>query len=202
MTQQITDAYDALLLDYASGALPLAPTLLVQAHLRLRPDALGFVAAADAIGGLLLEGAPPAAMRSGPRTHVTVVPETAGPDPYERALARVTHAVSSDKLDWRWRGPGLREHRLPLDGARLLKIPAGGAMPAHGHSGEEMTLVLRGAFEDEHGAYGPGDIAFADEGVEHTPRVRGGADCVCLVVMNGDFRFRTFMGRLAGQLFS
>ena len=35
--------------------------------------------------------------------------------------------------------------------ARLLRIPAGKPVPEHGHGGQEMTLVLRGAFEDHLG---------------------------------------------------
>lgn len=202
MTQAAANSYDALLLDFASGALAPAPTLLVQAHLRLRPRARGLVDAMDAIGGLLLESGTVAPMRTGPRGHVSVVSDARQSDPVDDALRLVSRAMTSDDVDWRWRGPGLREHRLLLDGARLMKIASGYGMPEHGHAGEELTLVLRGAFEDSNGAYDPGDIAFADETVDHAPRVRGDADCVCLVVMNGNFRFRGLLGRIVGHLFS
>ncbi len=198
----MTDSYACLMLDYCSGALPAAPSLLVQAHLHLRPEARDSVQMLDALGGRLLESASCESMRSGPPVWMGAdVACDEGKD-YSQSLDRVLRAASAEKLAFRWRAPGLREDSLPLEGARLLKIPSGRSMPHHGHSAEELTLVLRGAFADDRGVYGPGDIAFADESVEHAPRVVGSADCVCLVAMRGDFRFRSLMGRVAARLFS
>ena len=45
----------------------------------------------------------------------------------------------------------------------------GYGLPAHGHNGAELTLVLRGAYQDEVGRFGIGDAADLDESVEHRP---------------------------------
>ena len=37
---------------------------------------------------------------------------------------------------------------------RLIKVSRGYGMPEHGHSGAELTLVLRGSFHDEIGRFG------------------------------------------------
>ncbi|MGE0045528.1 MAG: cupin domain-containing protein, partial [Hyphomonadaceae bacterium] len=59
-----------------------------------------------------------------------------------------------------------------------------------------LTLVLHGRYEDESGAYAPGDIAFADETADHRPHVPRGEDCVCLIARSGDMQFRGLLGFL------
>ncbi|MBL6081381.1 cupin domain-containing protein [Belnapia sp. T18] len=59
--------------------------------------------------------------------------------------------------------PGIR-HAVLLRGPdgetlRLLRIKPGTALPRHSHRGTELTLVLKGAFADETGHYGPGGLA-------------------------------------------
>jgi hypothetical protein len=58
--------------------------------------------------------------------------------------------------------------------ARLLYIPAGQAMPEHGHRGMELTLVLKGAYRDETDRFARGDVEFADQDMDHTPVRRRG----------------------------
>ena len=40
--------------------------------------------------------------------------------------------------------------------------------------GQEMTLILRGAYRDQIGRFAPGDVADLDEGIEHQPVIEGG----------------------------
>ena len=68
---------------------------------------------------------------------------------------------------------------------RLLRVRPGAAIPRHAHRGAELTLVLEGAFADETGRYGPGDLAEAEAEVSHRPVAEGPADCVCLVAAEG-----------------
>jgi len=89
---------------------------------------------------------------------------------------------------------------LPTSGeatARLLYIPAGCAVPDHGHRGTELTLVLQGAFEDDVDHFGPGDIEVADESLDHTPVADIGADCICLAATDAPLRFHSLLPRLA-----
>ena len=64
---------------------------------------------------------------------------------------------------------------------KLLRIGAGRAMPEHGHGGEEITLVLKGAYRDHMGRFARGDVADLDEDIEHKPVVEQDGDCICLV---------------------
>ena len=100
---------------------------------------------------------------------------------------------------WRWLGPGVWDHPLPLTGAgklRLLKVAPGRGVPEHGHGGAELTLVLRGSFHDETGRYARGDVADLDETIEHQPVADPGAsDCICLVASETPERFRGLLAR-------
>jgi putative transcriptional regulator len=105
-----------------------------------------------------------------------------------------------DAVRWQNVGRGVRQALLPVNGdarARLLHIPAGTAVPDHGHKGLELTLVLRGAFSDTDGRFGPGDVEIADQEVEHTPVAEEGEDCICLAVTDAPLRFSGLMPRLA-----
>jgi putative transcriptional regulator len=195
--------YGALLMDFAAGALAPAQTLLVETHLRLRPEGRETMAALDAAGGALLESIDPAAIAARPLAAVeAVAPEPATADDRlieARALIEAA-ARQPDALSWRWRAPGLRELNLPFAGSSLIRLAGGRALAAHGHTGEEITLVLRGTFSDQAGCYGVGDIGFADTGYDHSPLVPPGDDCVCLVAMTGRVKFHNPVARIAARL--
>ena len=49
--------------------------------------------------------------------------------------------------------------------------------------------------DDRH--YGAGDFDFGDESLSHEPHVDAGEDCLCLVAMQGELRWKGFWGLLA-----
>jgi putative transcriptional regulator len=69
-------------------------------------------------------------------------------------------------------------------------------MPRHAHHGTELTMVIEGAFADETGRYGAGDLAEVEAEVNHRPVAEGPMDCICLVAEQGNPRFGGFLGRL------
>jgi putative transcriptional regulator len=77
-----------------------------------------------------------------------------------------------------------------------LFIPAGVAMPDHGHHGMEMTMVLQGAFQDEGDHFGRGDVEIADSEIEHTPMADLDEDCICLAVTDAPLRFKGLLPRI------
>lgn len=181
--------YTAMMVDYAAGGLAPAAALVVETHLALRPDGAGDVLAADALGGLLLEALPPAAMAAAPLPSGFAQAERAVDRALSDARARIRMAAEGGAgLAWTPRFPGWGEHVLPVAGAALVRIGAGKAMLRHGHGGQELTLVLYGAFEDEFGRYEPGDIVVADSQIEHRPRVSGRSACICLTAVEGGYR--------------
>jgi putative transcriptional regulator len=79
---------------------------------------------------------------------------------------------------------------------KLLRIGAGRAMPEHGHGGEEITLVLKGAYRDHMGRFAQGDVADLDVDVEHQPVVEQDGDCICLVATERPTRFKSLAARI------
>lgn len=93
----------------------------------------------------------------------------------------------------RWRQFGsIRRGRLPslTEGkirASLLDIAAGSQIPTHKHQGYELTLLLEGTFEDEHGTYQEGDFLYLDNANTHSPMTHDG--CLCYSVSNAPLYF-------------
>ena len=73
-------------------------------------------------------------------------------------------------------------------------------MPAHGHAGLEVTIVLSGAFSDETGRYERGDFQELDGEIEHQLLVDGGEHCICLAVTDAPLRFKSLAAKLAQPL--
>jgi putative transcriptional regulator len=95
----------------------------------------------------------------------------------------------------------LRSLALSIPGAaaageapQLLRIEPGYGAPRHGHGGVELTLVLEGAFRDETGVYGPGDLSVARLGVTHQPIALSGGTCLAYAVSHAPMRFTGVLG--------
>ena len=88
-------------------------------------------------------------------------------------------------------GPGLKLSVVSEDAARGVKRclvwgKPGASTARHGHSGDEVILVLEGRLKDDRGAYGPGDICRSGPGNVHQEQVVGEDDCICFVLYYGD----------------
>jgi putative transcriptional regulator len=84
---------------------------------------------------------------------------------------------------------------------RLLRLAPGVSVPHHGHVGTELTLILRGAYADAFGIFGPGDLAEHDEQDRHEPAVAGDEECLCLIATEAPLRFTGLVPRLMQPLF-
>ena len=105
-----------------------------------------------------------------------------------------------DAIQWRPVGMGVKQAILPTSkdaAARLLFIPAGAAMPDHGHGGLEMTMVLQGAFIDSGERFARGDVEVATSDLAHTPIADIGEDCICLAVTDAPLKFKSLLPRIA-----
>ena len=99
---------------------------------------------------------------------------------------------------------GVRQRILPHGrGGSVLRLysPSGQAVPAHGHNGLELTLVLQCAFHDETGRFGVGDVEIAGSDLEHTPVAEEGASCSCLAATDAALRCRSCIPRLLQPVF-
>jgi len=208
---------DELLTAYAAGALPEAFSLAVATHISLCDDCRAALAACEAVGGALVEavdGTVPmgAGALDAVFARLGAAPETAPAPKAPLARDPVLPAPLHDyvggdlgRIKWRPLGMGVRQAILPMGdksaSARLLYIPAGRAVPDHGHRGMELTLVLQGAFRDAAQRFARGDIEIADEADQHTPVAEDGADCICLAVTDAPLRFTSSIPRLLQPLF-
>tara|TARA_B110000438_G_scaffold303161_1_gene363443 strand:- start:4224 stop:4880 length:657 start_codon:yes stop_codon:yes gene_type:complete len=75
----------------------------------------------------------------------------------------------------------------------LLKIKSNKKIPEHGHTGSELTLVLQGSFDDEHGSYKVGDIAEHNGESKHQPFVSSKEDCICIISTDGPLIFNNYL---------
>ena len=204
---------DSLLIGYSAGQLPEAFNLLVATHVSMCDECRARLAAFDTLGGSLLDALPDAdvgqdslsATMARIRGHAPVARAQGAGARLERAPGLFPEPLRRyvggdlDAVKWRPVGGGVRQAILPTArdaSARLLHIPAGVAVPDHGHRGTELTLVLQGAFRDETDRFGPGDVEIATEDLEHTPIAEAGADCICLAATDAPLRFNGFVPRL------
>jgi putative transcriptional regulator len=198
---------DRHLLAYSAGALPEAFSLMVATHISLCDRCRAQVEAYDALGGAVLDTATDSSDAGLDRALAAidaVSPKvTPRPDPAKPGLfpAPLRDYIGGDLDSVRWRpvGLGVRQAILPTSGeasARLLFIPAGAAVPDHGHRGTELTMVLQGAFSDETDRFARGDVETADEALNHMPVADISADCICLAVTDAPLRFNTLLPRL------
>ncbi len=202
---------DQLLMAYAAGNLPEAFSLIVGTHISMCDECRARLHAFEGVGGAVLEDCDAAPMKAG--SLASVMDRIKATGDQDRAIrvpaeiaARVPAPLSDyigdefEDVKWRSLGGGVKHAVLKTGGnatARLLKIPAGMAMPDHGHNGLEATLVLQGAFSDEDGRYGRGDIEVADEHLDHTPIAEEGEDCICLAVTDAPLKFNSWIPRIA-----
>lgn len=201
---------EATLMAYAAGSLKEAFNLIVATHLSMCDQCRASAQAYDAVGGALIEDetAPLSAgcldktlAQLDDAFDMPVRPVGAGDVP---APLHSYIGTDLDSIRWRPIGMGVKQAILPTSKgatARLLRIPAGAAMPDHGHRGTEMTLVLRGAFQDEDAYFARGDIEIADSDVQHIPVADIHEDCICLAVTDAPLRFNGVLPSLLQRFF-
>ena len=204
---------EALLLDYASGALGEGWSVAIATHLALCPTCRQVVRDMESIGAALMEDLKPAPLSGNIKPDIFNAPfaaqdgEESVSAPIEASLTPVLPEPlrryiggDLDQVPWRRLGLGAYQCLLSTDEdetiVRLLRIPAGKLVPSHSHDGMELTLVLNGAFSDSTGHYVRGDLQEADGLLEHQPQAAAGEDCICLAVTDAPLRFSSLAARM------
>lgn len=199
---------EVMLATYISGSLSRLPGLVVATHLSFCAICRATAHLVETIGGLLIEQLPPTPLapdaldrtlaRLGGRSDAPRADETSTPlEPQPFVWPPPLHGLRVGRF--RWLAPGVHFAELLRSGDKLLgllRLRAGVVVPLHAHRGTELTCVLEGAYRDETGLYGPGDIEQADKLVHHRPVVQGSGACLCLVATHGRLRFATVLSRL------
>jgi len=208
---------EATLLSYAAGSLTEALALVTASHLSFCPECRHQVAQGEAMGGSLLDTLAPLALEAGARERVLALLDkpAARPAPAKKPgladplvpapLARYLRG-GIDTIPWRLLAPGVRHFELlPHDllrggNLRMLKIAPGKCLPRHGHTGTELTLVLRGSYSDELGQFGRGDIGETDDDIVHEPVSGRDEDCICVIATEGPLKFDSLIARAFQRL--
>jgi len=208
---------EALLLDYASGALREGWSVAIAAHLALCPECRQVVRDFEAIGAAFLEELKPTPLSGDRLPDLISVPlaEVDRLDDVPAPRASISSPVlpeplrryvggDLDQVPWRRLGLGAYQCLISTGedetSVRLLRIPAGKPVPSHTHGGLELTLVLHGAFTDTTGQYARGDLQEASETLEHQPYAAAGEDCICLAVTDAPLRFSSIAARVVQPL--
>ena len=203
---------DDLLMAYSAGDLPEAVNLIVATHISLCDECRAALGSYDAVGGAVLDTCDTVEMSTSSLSSVLDLihsqdsveagAKIVAPEPDRVLPAPLADYVggSLENVRWRSAGMGVKQALIPTSEdatARLLYIPAGTAIPDHGHHGLELTLVLKGAFQDEGGYFGRGDIEVASEDLNHTPVADISEDCICLAVTDAPLKFKGLVPRIA-----
>lgn len=206
---------DALLIDYAAGAMTEPMALLMATHLALCPHCRAQVVELEAVGGTLLESIEPADVSEETLDALMAQLDHIGPEADEPApppddgdplLPQPLRGYVGQRLaEVKWQGIGSFQFaNLDVGNgdthARLMRIAPGTAMPQHTHEGNELTLVLSGGFSDGDLSFQRGDVATTDDTVDHKPIADAGEPCICLAVTDAPLKLTGRFGRLLNPL--
>jgi len=200
------------LADFAAGRMDEARAVVIATHTALCESCAQSIADLEAVGGAILENTEPVAMASDALEKIlqradgaaNVIlrepPAEKTPEHYLPISAYLKGSI--DDVSWRKVAPGLSQNVIEAKGyrpgvLRLLKIEPGTQMPKHSHKGNELTLILRGAYEDEVGEFSVGDLADLGGEHTHTPKAIGDEPCICLIATAAPLKFKTLVGRIA-----
>ncbi len=194
---------DESLLRLAAGTLPAGLAVVVQAHLETCPACRAETQRLEALGGAILEDLPPEPLDERAFNQVLArLDEPAlprAPRPPRQTRRVLPEGVSlpaalkgADIGRWLWVGWGIHHSRVRLPWApdqtmMMFRVDGGRRVIHHTHGGAEFTQVLAGGFSDETGHFSAGDLAEADETLEHQP-VADPEGCICLAALEGGLR--------------
>ena len=218
----LSPSMESLLVAYASGHLGHGMSVLMASFLTLSPVARRQMETFETLNGIMLDDAETVEMSEDALNSLMTRLDVPDPDEANCAAngnvesvvrtnndlpaplrAVLDHPIEDQR--WRFAYPGVRQLSLGIgdddERVKLLKIKPGKAAPRHTHKGIEATLVLRGAFRDGNRLYERGQLALADQHIQHRPRAEGDEDCICLAVNDGALRFTDSFGRVARDFF-
>ena len=194
-----------LLTAYAAGTTSPGLSLMCAAHASLSRDAQDFLDSLDEIGGAMLcaeetDAVAPMSFEAllgrldeDEDKRIVSCGRESLPGPVMRAVG-----VRFDEIPWRFRLPGIHEHRLTgfeQETVSIMRARPGSKILKHTHEGDEATLILAGCMRDGGVDFRKGDIALAGPEDDHTPEIIGEETCYCLIVRDGALRFTGRFGR-------
>ena len=186
----------ATLVTCSAGSQPEALCAVVASHISICPTCLRELLDMEKIGVALFEGLEPEPLSHAHPPMPTGIETVRTSAPALRASAEVPRPIRKvvggelDSLEWSRLRDGVDHFAVDLSphargDLRLIRLCPGASLPEHGHSGEELTLVLRGAFRDETGTFSAGDFADLDDETRHTVTATEDGECILLIASEG-----------------
>lgn len=191
------------LLRLAAGTLAPGLAVVAAAHLETCQQCRAETRRLEALGGVILEDLPPEPLDEDAFNQVLARLDDPAPDraprkprqarnPLPEGLGLPIALRGADIGNWFWVGRGIRYCRVSLPWApeqrlMMFRVKGGRRVISHTHGGAEFTQVLAGGFTDNTGHYTAGDLAEADETLEHRP-VADAEGCICLAALEGGLR--------------
>lgn len=208
-----------LLAAYAAGSLPLSQALCVSAHIEMCHECKTNSRRLNNLGGFVFEQSDrekvshelkakvlaqldksPDKAPSPERTPVKRAEEnTEGNNSHIPRSLKQFIPTTFENLHWKRVSPSIKQAHLctDSDGSQiaLLSIKAGGKAGHHTHLGEELTMILKGAFSDETGIFQKGDFMLRNDNHKHRPIATKDGECICLTVLNAPIQFTGYFNR-------
>lgn len=213
-----------MLIDYAAGSLPLTHALCVSTHIEHCPECQQQLRKLETLGAHLFDDVS-TEFRHLDDLKQCVLVKLNESDPVSDSVPKESTESkldafledypvpkslrqfvkkSYDQLNWTRLSPSFKIATLynEENGAQvaLTRVKAGAHMPSHTHTGDEITLVLEGAFSDEAGIYRKGDFIQRGANHKHKPIVTKDAECICLTVLDAPIEFTGWLTRLLNPL--
>ncbi|WP_339065589.1 ChrR family anti-sigma-E factor [Teredinibacter turnerae] len=211
-----------LLADYASGSLKPSHSLCIAAHLEQCESCRRQAMQLELLGAQLFDQlrAPAATNTDTLKAAVFAnLDDDATPEVNTASKSAITSAIEKyrvpralgqflqggySELSWVKVSPSIKITTLlkDKDGSQiaLSRVKPGGKMPHHRHTGDELTVVLEGAFSDETGLYRKGDFVSRDSRHKHKPMVTKDSECICLMVLDAPIEFTGMFSRFLNPL--
>jgi len=209
--------HEEILMSYAAGNSSSSVSLIVASHITICSKCRNAVSTYEDVGGKVLEESNSVDISS---NTLNILLDKINDEPVEKVDVKINkifknipvvlHEMlphgSSLTDNWKKGLGGIRYFDINLadisknSHARMLSIPPGKKLPNHGHEAQELTLVLEGGFSDENGHYNAGDVAIEDEHNIHTPIADANEGCICLVVYEGNLKFKGLFGPVLNLL--
>lgn len=211
MTKTSYHPADDVLLKYVTGAYDTAYSIVLAAHVSGCVRCQNSVAIHQEIGGQALSEQTPAAMKISAMDLLDHAPEpvvetAVTAEDYSGRFDISTPTILStylgkalDSIKWQSLTPSLKQHVIKTGGkatARLLWMAPGKSVPAHGHQGEEMTLILSGGYFDGDQAYTAGDLHIADHKTPHVPVAMEDQPCLVLTATDEPLLFKGLIPKI------
>jgi len=199
---------DDTLQEYAASALDPSLEVVIACHLTYCTSCRNRADMLDATVGALLDTEKPTAVSTTAQQLIqkaqsaeSLEPKSPPPvDEVPRPLGRLLPAPL-ESLAWKRLAPGIKQYNLSNQhrkyGAfKLLHLAPGVVLSQHTHQDKELTLVLRGSYQDEVGRFKAGDVADLGEDVVHQPVVDTQESCIALIATQSPLQFSGVMGKL------